>query len=186
VLRWADGIRRLQVWANGDYPRDAELALRFGAQGIGLCRTEHMFMEQVRLPHVQAMILSATTEERKRHLDELLPFQRSDFYGILKAMAGLPVVIRLIDPPSTSSCPPSRICWSRSPRPRPGATRGELRGQAEDARRGARPPRAEPMLGLRGCRLGLLYPEIIEMQVRAIMEAAVQLTKEGVKVYPRS
>src|SRR5205085_5777340 len=99
LLRWADQFRRLEVWANGDYPHDAERARTFGAQGIGLCRTEHMFMEQERLPVVQRMILAATTEERKQHLAELLPMQRGDFYGILKAMQGCPVVIRLIDPP---------------------------------------------------------------------------------------
>src|SRR5205807_8186979 len=99
LLSWADGIRRLQVWANGDYPRDAEKARENGAQGIGLCRTEPMFMEEERLPIVRAMIMATTTEERERHLARLLPIQRGDFSGILRAMHGLPVVIRLIDPP---------------------------------------------------------------------------------------
>ncbi len=185
VLRWADSFRRLQVWANGDYPRDAELARRFGAQGIGLCRTEHMFMEQERLPIVQAMILSADATERKRHLDRLLPFQRSDFHGILKAMHGLPVVIRLIDPPLHEFLPSLEELLVD-------VTRAEAKGEPEEtyaektrllaAVRGLH--EQNPMLGLRGCRLGLLFPEIIEMQVRAIMEASVQLGREGVDVHP--
>jgi pyruvate,orthophosphate dikinase len=185
VLRWADGIRRLQVWANGDYPRDAELARRFGAQGIGLCRTEHMFMEQARLPIVQAMILASSTEERRKQLDLLLPFQRGDFYGILKAMAGLPVVIRLIDPPLHEFLPSFEDLLVE-------VTRAEAKGEPEESYKDKRTMLAavrslreqNPMLGLRGCRLGLLFPEIIEMQVRAIMEAAVQLTREGVDVHP--
>ena len=185
ILSWADAVRRLQVWANGDYPRDAELARRFGAQGIGLCRTEHMFMEQARLPIVQAMILANSTEERKRQLDKLLPFQRADFYGILKAMAGLPVVIRLIDPPLHEFLPSFEDLLVE-------VTQAETRGDPEDSFADKRTMLAavrslreqNPMLGLRGCRLGLLFPEIIEMQVRAIMEAAVQLTKEGVEVHP--
>src|SRR4029077_7132807 len=99
ILKWADGFRRLQVWANADYPRDAIKARENGAQGWGLCRTEHMFMEQDRLPIVQAMIMATTTREREKQLDLLLPIQRSDFHGILSVMKGLPVVIRLIDPP---------------------------------------------------------------------------------------
>ena len=185
ILAWADGIRRLQVWANGDYPRDAELARRFGAQGIGLCRTEHMFMEQSRLPIVQAMILASSTEERKRELDKLLPFQRSDFYGILKAMAGLPVVIRLIDPPLHEFLPSFEDLLVEVTQ---AETRGDPEGSFADKRTMLAAVRSlreqNPMLGLRGCRLGLLFPEIIEMQVRAIMEAAVQLTKEGVDVHP--
>ncbi len=185
VLSWADRFRRLQVWANGDYPRDAELARRFGAQGIGLCRTEHMFMEQERLPIVQAMILARSTEERRRELDRLLPFQRGDFYGILKAMAGLPVVIRLIDPPLHEFLPSFEDLLVE-------VTRAEAQGLPLESYADKRTMLAEvralreqnPMLGLRGCRLGLLFPEIIEMQVRAIMEAAVQLTREGVEVHP--
>ncbi len=185
ILAWADGVRRLQVWANGDYPRDAELARRFGAQGIGLCRTEHMFMEQSRLPIVQAMILASSTEERKRQLDKLLPFQRGDFYGILKAMAGLPVVIRLIDPPLHEFLPSFEDLLVEVTQ---AETRGDPEGSFADKRTMLAAVRSlreqNPMLGLRGCRLGLLFPEIIEMQVRAIMEAAVQLTKEGVDVHP--
>jgi pyruvate,orthophosphate dikinase len=185
LLRWADGLRRLQVWANGDYPRDAELARRFGAQGIGLCRTEHMFMEQVRLPIVQAMILSATEAERREHLAKLLPMQRGDFYGILKAMHGLPVVIRLLDPPLHEFLPSLEDLLVE-------VTRAQAKGEPEESYKDKtdllRAVRAlheqNPMLGLRGCRLGLIFPEIIEMQVRGIIEAAVQLKQEGVDVRP--
>ena len=180
LLRWADKIRRLEVWANGDYPRDAQKALDFGAQGIGLCRTEHMFMEQERLPIVQAMILSETEAERRRHLAKLLPFQRKDFYGILKAMDGKPVVIRLIDPPLHEFLPSMEELLVE-------VTRAQAKGEPEakwaekkrllDAVRNLH--EQNPMLGLRGCRLGLLFPEIIEMQVRGILEAAVKLKKEG-------
>jgi pyruvate,orthophosphate dikinase len=185
LLRWADGLRRLQVWANGDYPRDAELARRFGAQGIGLCRTEHMFMEQERLPIVQAMILSADEAERRKHLAKLLPMQRGDFYGILKAMHGLPVVIRLLDPPLHEFLPSLEDLLVE-------VTRAQAKGEPEasykdktDLLRAVRALHEQnPMLGLRGCRLGLIFPEIIEMQVRGIIEAAVQLKKEGVDVRP--
>src|ERR1035438_2472513 len=185
ILSWADGFRRLQVWANGDYPRDAELARRFGAQGIGLCRTEHMFMEQVRLPIVQAMILSATEAERREHLAKLLPMQRGDFYGILKAMHGLPVVIRLLDPPLHEFLPSLEDLLVE-------VTRAQAKGEPEESYKDKtdllRAVRAlheqNPMLGLRGCRLGLIFPEIIEMQVRGIIEAAVQLKQEGVDVRP--
>src|SRR5581483_5641668 len=106
ILGWADEIRRLQVWANGDYPRDAVRARAFGAQGIGLCRTEHMFFETDRLPIVREMILAKDAAERQPYLDQLLPIQRGDFYGILEAMDGLPTVIRLIDPPLHEFLPP--------------------------------------------------------------------------------
>jgi pyruvate,orthophosphate dikinase len=185
LLRWADSIRRLGVWANGDYPHDAERAREFGAEGIGLCRTEHMFMEQDRLPIVQRMILSSTTEERRRELDRLLPVQRADFHGILEAMRGLPVVIRLIDPPLHEFLPSLEDLLVE-------VTRAQAQGRpeseyAEQARllQAVRDLHEQnPMLGLRGCRLGLLFPEIIEMQARAIVEAAIQLKKEGVDVRP--
>jgi pyruvate,orthophosphate dikinase len=185
LLRWADQIRRLEVWANGDYPRDAELARSFGAQGIGLCRTEHMFMEQDRLPIVQRMILAPNTAERRRELDKLLPVQREDFYGILRAMRGLPVVIRLIDPPLHEFLPSYEDLLVEVTRAeaegKPPAAYAEAR-RLLDAVRNLR--EQNPMLGLRGCRLGLLFPEIIEMQVRAIIEAAVRLRKERVDVRP--
>jgi pyruvate, orthophosphate dikinase len=185
LLGWADGIRRLEVWANGDYPRDAEKARELGAQGIGLCRTEHMFMEEERLPVVQAMILAETTEEREEHLAKLLPLQRSDFEGILRAMKGLPVVIRLIDPPLHEFLP----------------NREDLVRQTTELRITKKKPKklkrlekllarveqlseANPMLGLRGVRLSILYPEITRMQVRAIMEAACDLKKQGVDARP--
>jgi len=185
LLRWADQFRRLEVWANGDYPHDAERARGFGAEGIGLCRTEHMFMEQERLPIVQRMILASDSEERRRELAQLLPFQRDDFYGILKAMRGLPVVIRLIDPPLHEFLPSLEDLLVD-------VTRAQAEGRPEtEWREKARLLDAvrslheqNPMLGLRGCRLGLLFPEIIEMQVRAIAEAAVRLRKERVDVRP--
>jgi pyruvate, orthophosphate dikinase len=185
LLRWADGFRRLEVWANGDYPHDAVLAREFGAQGIGLCRTEHMFMEQSRLPIVQTMILAESEKERRAELAKLLPFQRSDFYGILKAMKGLPVVIRLIDPPLHEFLPSLEDLLVE-------VTAAQARGEPEkkwatsatmlEAVR--RLHEQNPMLGMRGCRLGLMFPEIIEMQVRAIIEASVQLRKERVDVHP--
>ena len=185
LLRWADRIRRLQVWANGDYPRDAELAREFGAQGIGLCRTEHMFMEQDRLPIVQRMILAPDEASRRRELDLLLPVQRQDFKGILDAMRGLPVVIRLIDPPLHEFLPSFEELLVD-------VTRAQALGEPEesyaekrrllDAVRNLR--EQNPMLGLRGCRLGLLFPEIVEMQVRAILEAAAELRREGVDARP--
>ena len=185
LLGWADEIRRLEVWANGDYPRDAEKARELGAQGIGLCRTEHMFMEEERLPIVQAMILAETTEEREEQLAKLLPLQRSDFEGILRAMKGLPVVIRLIDPPLHEFLP----------------NREELVRETTELRITKKHPKkleklekllarveqlseANPMLGLRGVRLSILYPEITRMQVRAIMEAACDLKKKGVDARP--
>ena len=185
VLRWADTFRRLEVWANGDYPHDAERARSFGAEGIGLCRTEHMFMEQERLPIVQRMILAANTVERRRELALLLPFQREDFYGILKAMRGLPVIIRLIDPPLHEFLPSYDDLLVE-------VTRAEVLGKPEseyaEAKRMLRAVadlrEQNPMLGLRGCRLGRLVPEIIEMQTRAILEAALRLKRERVDVHP--
>ncbi|MGI8847333.1 MAG: pyruvate, phosphate dikinase [Candidatus Dormibacteria bacterium] len=185
LLRWADGFRRLQVWGNGDYPRDAELARSFGAQGIGLCRTEHMFMEQERLPIVQQMILAENEADRRKHLAKLLPVQRKDFYGILKAMKGLPVVIRLIDPPLHEFLPSLEDLLVE-------VTTAQAKGEPEknwkeraDLLAAVRNLHEQnPMLGLRGCRLGLMFPEIIEMQVRAILEAAVQLKREKVDARP--
>ncbi|MGH7902998.1 MAG: pyruvate, phosphate dikinase [Candidatus Dormibacteraceae bacterium] len=185
LLGWADSLRRLQVWANADYPRDAVKARENGAQGIGLCRTEHMFMEEERLPIVQAMIMSRTTEEREAQLDRLLPVQRQDFHGILEAMAGLPVVIRLIDPPLHEFLPNLedlivQITELRATGQDAGrlAELEKVRGRVEELRE------ANPMLGLRGCRLSILFPEITRMQVRAIMEAACDLRRKGVDARP--
>jgi pyruvate,orthophosphate dikinase len=155
LLGWADDVRRLAVRANADTPEDAAKAREFGAQGIGLCRTEHMFMQQERLPVVQDMIMATDEEGRRAALDRLLPFQQSDFEGIFEAMAGLPVTIRLLDPPLHEFLPDLED-----------ATDERMRQRIRQLRE------ANPMLGTRGCRLGLQYPEIYEMQVRAIVRAA--------------
>ena len=160
LLGWADQIRRLRVRANADTPEDAAKAREFGAEGIGLCRTEHMFMAEGRLPLVRAMILSSSEDERRGELERLLPFQQADFEGIFTAMAGLPVTIRLLDPPLHEFLPPLEEAESE-----------------EMARRIRALREANPMLGTRGCRLGLLYPEIYEMQVRAIVRAALAVAE---------
>src|SRR5437762_3725045 len=185
ILRWADEIRRLEVWANADYPRDAAKARENGAQGVGLCRTEHMFMEEDRLPIVQSMILADSTREREKHLARLLPIQRGDFTGIFKAMAGLPVVIRLIDPPLHEFLPnmdnlirETTVLKVSRKNPRKLKRLEKVLARVEDLHE------ANPMLGLRGCRLSILYPEIPRMQVRAIMEAACTPRKKGVDVRP--
>ena len=156
VLTWADDMRRLKVRANADTPADAVKAREFGAQGIGLCRTEHMFFGEERLPHVQEMIMADSVTERQIALDQLLPFQQSDFEGIFEAMAGLPVTIRLLDPPLHEFLPPLEQATDDKMRRR-------IRALHE----------SNPMLGTRGCRLGLMFPEIYEMQVRAIVRAAI-------------
>ncbi len=185
VLSWADDIRRLGVWANADYPSDAERAREYGAEGIGLCRTEHMFFEEERLPIVQKMILADSEEERAEALEKLLPFQREDFAGLFRAMDGLPVIIRLIDPPLHEFLPSHDELLVEVT---------ELRITGKDPERLAeqeamlaeveRMRESNPMLGLRGVRLGIHMPAVTEMQVRAIMEAAAEVTKEGVKVHP--
>jgi pyruvate,orthophosphate dikinase len=184
LLGWADKIRRLEVWANADYPRDAKRARGFGAQGIGLCRTEHMFMETERLPVVQQMILAKSSEERRQALKKLLPFQRKDFAGILRAMDGLPTVIRLIDPPLHEFLPDhdellEQVCRleTKSPKSPKLKKLREMLSAVEAMRE------MNPMLGLRGCRLSIIMPEIVEMQTRAIMEAACQCAKRGVDVH---
>jgi pyruvate,orthophosphate dikinase len=155
VLGWADELRRLRVRANVDTPGDAAKAREFGAEGIGLCRTEHMFMSEERLPLVREMILAREEDERRASLARLLPLQQGDFEGIFEAMAGLPVTIRLLDPPLHEFLPPLEEANSE-------AMRDRIRQLHE----------ANPMLGMRGCRLGLQFPEIYEMQVRAIVQAA--------------
>ena len=191
ILKWADEFRRLQVWANGDYPRDAVRARAFGAQGIGLCRTEHMFFETERLPIVRQMILAKSAEERQPFLDLLLPIQRGDFYGILEAMDGLPTVIRLIDPPLHEFLPPfeellvdvtrlkEQIRYMERENVDATTQRNELAEKEHMLHAVEAMREANPMLGLRGCRLGITMPEITKMQVRAIFEAACQLKKEG-------
>jgi pyruvate,orthophosphate dikinase len=192
LLNWADKFRRLGVLTNADTPRDAKRSVAFGAEGIGLCRTEHMFMEQERLPIVQKMILSRSPEERQAALDQLLPFQRSDFKGIFEAMVnprtgeGYPVVIRLIDPPLHEFLPSYEDLLVEVTRLE--ATNGDPKLLAEKRSMletvGAM-REMNPMLGLRGCRLGLLFPEINVMQTRAILEAAAELAKEGKKLQPK-
>src|SRR6195256_3751322 len=185
LMKWADGTRRLKVRTNVDTPQDARKAIEFGAEGIGLCRTEHMFFTDFEQPErsherqraIQEMILADNREARVKALDKLLPFQRRDFVGIFKAMDGFPVTIRLIDPPLHEFVPHER------------AKQEEL---AKDlgisvevvARRVEQLHEANPMLGHRGCRLCITYPEILEMQVRAIIEAAIEGQKSGVKVSP--
>ncbi|MGI6164073.1 MAG: pyruvate, phosphate dikinase [Bacillota bacterium] len=180
ILGWADDMRRLGVKANADTPEDARRAREFGAEGIGLCRTEHMFMGHDRMPVVQKMILAETEELRKEALDELLPMQENDFYGILKAMRGFPVTIRLLDPPLHEFLPNVEdLVKSLAEMKVSGAPASEV-SRVEDLLRKARGlQEMNPMLGMRGCRLGIVYPEIYEMQARAIFQAAARLIKEG-------
>ena len=186
LLSWADDVRRLEVWANADYPRDAKRARGFGAQGIGLCRTEHMFMETERLPIVQRMILADNSEDRNAALKKLLPMQRKDFAGLFRAMDGLPVVIRLIDPPLHEFLPSYEDLLVdiarleiRSPNSRKLKGLRKMLEEVEGMRE------LNPMLGTRGCRLSIIMPEIVEMQTRAIMEAACQCAKAGVDVHAK-
>jgi pyruvate, orthophosphate dikinase len=196
LLAWADDIRQLGVWANADYPVDARRAREYGAEGIGLCRSEHMFFESERLPHIQQMIMATLPIERREALKALLPFQREDFIGLFRAMDGLPVIIRLIDPPLHEFLPNLVELINELAdlklRVKHAPTMAEIdsllqqirnkehiRGQAE------RLHEQNPMLGLRGVRLGIQIPELTTMQVRAIFEAACEVTKEGVKVFPK-
>jgi pyruvate,orthophosphate dikinase len=185
LMGWVEKARRLGVRANADIPRDALKAREFGAEGIGLCRTEHMFFAQDRLPHMRAMILASSKEARRTALERLLPMQRADFLGIFRAMDGFPVTIRLLDPPLHEFLPRREellieiitlaIRNDRSPHLK------ELRDlltQVEQLHE------ANPMLGHRGCRLSITYPEIAEVQSRAIFEAAVEAARLGIKVHP--
>ena len=182
LLDDADKIAKLQVWANADTPEDARRARAFGAKGIGLCRTEHMFMDADRLPVMQEMVVSSTKEERIVQLDKLQVMQESDFYGIFEAMEGLPVTIRLLDPPLHEFLPKIPELTKALETLDPNSAEAQ-KIQATIAR--ARELHEQnPMLGFRGCRLGMIYPEIYEMQVRAIFDAACKLTKKGVKVIP--
>ncbi|MHC4472976.1 MAG: pyruvate, phosphate dikinase [Planctomycetota bacterium] len=177
LLEWADEIRRLKVRTNADTPEDSRRAREFGAQGIGLCRTEHMFFGEDRIPAVRAMILASDEYGRRQALTELLPMQRSDFEGIFEAMDGLPVTIRLLDPPLHEFLPHDEES-QREMAERMGITLEAVREKVEAL------TEFNPMLGHRGCRLGLTYPEIYEMQVRAIGEASLAAQKRGVSVYP--
>ena len=199
LLSWADdicaqpGIRDapegwpttgLQVWANADYPNDAKRARSYGAKGIGLCRTEHMFFEQERLPVVQRMILAEKSEERVKALNELLPYQRADFEGLFEAMDGCPVIVRLIDPPLHEFLPSEETLLEEVITMR---VKGEKDGLAEkesllESVRSMH--ESNPMMGLRGIRLSVVMPEIVEMQVRAIFEAAANMILKGVDAKP--
>ena len=186
LLDYADGLSRLEVWANGDTPEDAQRARSFGARGIGLCRTEHMFMQADRLPVMQEMVASVTKEERIEALSKLKVMQKEDFVGIFRAMEGLPVTVRLLDPPLHEFLP--KVPEMRE---RLEALEAEGKGDGPEARkirvliqRAESLKEANPMLGFRGCRLGIIYPEIYEMQVEAIFEATVELMSQGVQVYP--
>lgn len=185
-LSWADELRRMEVWANADTPEDAARARELGAQGIGLCRTEHMFMQQDRLPIVQQMILAHTPEARAEALAKLLPIQREDFAGILRAMQGLPVTIRLLDPPLHEFLPPldQLLVEVTELRINRGSDSPEFKIRDAVLHRVLQLHEQNPMLGLRVCRLGIVYPEIYAMQVRAIFEAACELKKQGVDARP--
>jgi len=181
----ADKIRRLGIRANADVPRDAEVARKFGAEGIGLCRTEHMFFAEDRLPHVQKMILANTEPERREELAKLLPFQRADFEGLFRAMDGLPVTIRLLDPPLHEFLPKREelMVEIATLRAKNGPAK-EIEEKEKLLQRVEALHEFNPMLGHRGCRLGITYPEISEMQCRAIFEAACTVQKAGKTVKP--
>ncbi len=177
LLQWADRERRLGVRANADTPEDARVAVQFGAQGIGLCRTEHMFFEEERIPWVRRMILAAEDGERAQALQQLLPMQQSDFEGILDALDGRPVTIRLLDPPLHEFLPHGKAELNALAK-HLGMKRGRLRNQIESL------TEVNPMLGHRGCRLGMTAPEIYDMQVEALARAACSLLKQGRQVRP--
>ena len=184
LLKWADKVRRLGIRANADQPDQAVTAYAFGARGIGLCRTEHMFFGEERIPIVQRMILAETEHDRRAALDELLPLQREDFYGVFRAMRGQPVTIRLIDPPLHEFLPKREELMVEIARAEAAGAGGELAGKRALLRRVEQLHEFNPMMGHRGVRLAISYPEIAEMQARAILEAACRLAKEGVKVVP--
>jgi pyruvate,orthophosphate dikinase len=185
LMKWVDEVRTMGVRANADIPRDAKMARQFGAEGIGLCRTEHMFFAAERLPIVQQMILADTTEDREKALAKLLPMQRSDFKGLFESMEGFPVTIRLLDPPLHEFLPKREdlmveIAVMQAKR----APKASLSKKEKLLRRVEELHELNPMLGHRGCRLGIVYPEITRMQTRAIIEAACELAKKGKKIVP--
>ncbi|MBF0510887.1 MAG: pyruvate, phosphate dikinase [Candidatus Omnitrophica bacterium] len=178
ILKWADTFRTIKVRTNADTPYDADNAVRMGAEGIGLCRTEHMFFDtEERRLAIQEMIVAETPETRKAALLKLLPFQRDDFYGIFKAMNGFPVTIRLIDPPLHEFTPKDEAGIGKLSKIT-GLSPEKIRHRCEQLHE------SNPMLGHRGCRLCITYPEILEMQITAIIEAAIKCKKEGIKVFP--
>ncbi|CAN5782029.1 pyruvate, phosphate dikinase [soil metagenome] len=185
LLSWADRYRRLGIRANADQPDQAETAYQFGARGIGLCRTEHMFFGEGRIATVQKMILADNEADRRAALDELLPLQRNDFYGVFKAMHGEPVTIRTIDPPLHEFLPKREDLMVEIARMEEQGKKGKALAEKQALlRRVEQLHEFNPMLGHRGVRLGITYPEITEMQTRAIIEAACQLAKEGIKCVP--
>jgi len=185
LLGWTDKVRRLGIRANADQPDQAELAHAFGARGIGLCRTEHMFFGEGRIPIVQRMILADNEQDRRAALSELLPMQREDFYGVFKGMKGLPVTIRTIDPPLHEFLPKREdLMVEIAVMETKGQKGKELTDKKQLLARVEQLHEFNPMLGHRGVRLGITYPEITEMQTRAIMEAACKLNKEGLRVVP--
>ena len=184
LLQWADQVKTVAVRANADAPEDAARAREFGAQGIGLCRTEHMFMAQERLPHVQEMILAESLEERQKPLATLLEIQRQDFYGILKAMAPLPVTIRLLDPPLHEFLPDyDTLLLEIAELKHQNANSKTILEKQELLKKINSLSEANPMLGHRGCRLGITYPDIYRMQARAIFEAMLQLKRENIETF---
>src|SRR5947209_5796700 len=198
-MQWADEFRGgFGVRANADIPRDAKTARLFGAEGIGLCRTEHMFFAEDRIQHMQAMILARDEKTRRVALKKLLPMQRKDFAGLFEAMDGFPVVIRTLDPPLHEFLPKrenlmvdiARLPWANAKVKKEmseayGIPAGQLKKQLPDLlQRVEELHEFNPMLGFRGCRLGIIYPEITEMQARAIFEAAAEVRQEGVAVAP--
>jgi pyruvate, orthophosphate dikinase len=195
LLTWVEELRRLGVWANADYPKDAQRARRYGAEGIGLCRTEHMFFEEERLPIVQQMIMATSKARRMSALDQLLPMQRGDFEGLFRAMDGQPVIIRLLDPPLHEFLPSHEDLVQEladlKVQLQHFHTLSEIDTalaqvrQKEDVLERVKALReSNPMLGLRGDRLGIVMPEITEMQIRAILEAAVNVKRAGIDVHP--
>jgi pyruvate,orthophosphate dikinase len=177
LMGWADKVRRLKVRTNADTPKDAAVARKFGAEGIGLCRTEHMFFDAERIDVVREMILASDLAGRERALAKLLPMQRGDFVGIFREMAGLPVTIRLLDPPLHEFLPQTEADTNELAA-KIGVDPAKMRARREQLHE------INPMLGMRGCRLGIVYPEIYLMQVRAIMEAACAVARDKVKVIP--
>ena len=177
LMKWADKIRKLKVRTNADTPHDAKVAKDFGAEGIGLCRTEHMFFGKDRLPKMQKMILAETKEEREKALSQLLPLQKEDFKEIFKVMKGYPVTIRLLDPPLHEFLPKSDEEIEE-------LSKNINVPQEKIKETVAKLSEFNPMLGFRGCRLGIVYPEIVKMQAQAIFEAAAELIKEGLRVKP--
>ncbi|HMU53387.1 MAG TPA: pyruvate, phosphate dikinase [Nitrospira sp.] len=185
ILSWADSFRTLRVRANADVPEQANIARGFGAEGIGLCRTEHMFFAEDRITIMQKMILARTKEEREKFLDQLLPLQKQDFIGLYREMQGFPVTIRLLDPPLHEFLPKrEELMVEIAQLELTGGDGAKLEEKRRLLARVEELHEFNPMLGLRGCRLGITMPEITRMQARAIMEAACELAKEGKKIVP--